>query len=60
MNCRNEIMSEHIELKNIKLEEILAELEQLKQTSCRDCEYFGEWKWCKDCYGYSNFEPYTS
>lgn len=37
-------------------EELLKELEKLKDTSCRDCERFGDYHYCKDCYGYDLFK----
>ncbi len=39
-----------------ELDEALDELVRLQNTSCRDCEHFGDWHYCKDCYGYSCFE----
>ena len=39
-----------------ELDEALDELTRLQNTSCRDCKYFKDWRFCKDCYGYSNFE----
>lgn len=38
------------------VEELLKELEKLKDTSCRDCERFGDYHYCKDCYGYDLFK----
>lgn len=39
-----------------ELDEALDELIRLQNTSCRDCEHFGDWHHCKDCYGYDNFK----
>lgn len=38
------------------VEEPIKELERLKYTSCRDCERFGDYHYCKDCYGYDLFK----
>ena len=38
------------------VEKLLKELERLKYTSCRDCERFGDYHYCKDCYGYDLFK----
>lgn len=37
-------------------EEALKKLQKLDDTSCRDCEHFGDWHYCKNCYGYDYFE----
>lgn len=39
-----------------ELDEALDELTRLQNTSCRDCEHFGDWHYCKDCYGYDYFK----
>jgi len=39
-----------------KLDEALAELVLLRNTSCRDCVHLGHAHYCIDCYGYDNFK----
>lgn len=36
-------------------DEIIKGLKAL-DTSCRDCDHFGDWHYCKNCYGYDSFK----